>query len=126
MTRNQGYLRWATSFFSVALLLLLVYGCDQKKPLFNKVEAGDSGLDFVNSLETADSLSILDYLYFYNGGGLAIGDVNNDGLADIFFSSNLQSNQLFINKGGLEFENVSTAAGVEGKSSWNTGAVMAC
>ena len=59
--------------------------------------------DFINVVEDNEKVNILDYLYFYNGGGVAAGDINNDGLIDLFFVSNLEENKLYLNKGGLNF-----------------------
>ena len=70
-------------------------------------------------------MNILDYLYFYNGGGVALGDVNGDDLPDIFLSGNQVQNRLYLNRGDMKFEDVTEAAGVGGNSSWNTGSVMA-
>jgi len=86
--------------------------------------ASQSGITFQNTLTENNELNILDYLYFYNGGGLAMGDVNNDGLPDLYFSANQKTNKLYLNKGDLEFEDVTLKAGVAGNSSWNTGAIM--
>ncbi|HMB99975.1 MAG TPA: CRTAC1 family protein, partial [Flavobacteriaceae bacterium] len=66
----------------------------------------------------------LDYLYYYNGGGVAVGDINNDNLPDIFLSGNQVKNKLFLNKGNLKFEDISEKAQIQGNSSWNTGSVM--
>lgn len=109
------------------LPLILMYSCKQKgeKGLFELVPAEKSGLDFVNTVKDTDELSILDYLYFYNGGGVAVGDINADGLPDIYFTSNLGKNKLYLNKGNLKFEDITEKAGVEGNSDWNTGTVMA-
>ena len=79
---------------------------------------------FENTIKPSDELNILDYLYYYNGGGVALGDINNDGLLDIFLSANQEKNKLFINKGNLQFEDISLKANISGNSSWNTGAVM--
>jgi hypothetical protein len=89
------------------------------------VPASQSGLQFNNVLKDTTDQNILDYLYFYNGGGVAIGDINNDDLPDVFFTSNQNSNKLFLNKGNLQFEDVSSKAGIEGASTWNTGVSMA-
>ncbi|MDZ7613292.1 MAG: VCBS repeat-containing protein [Flavobacteriaceae bacterium] len=109
------------------LPLFLMYSCKQKgeKELFELVPAEQSGLDFVNAVKDTDELSILDYLYFYNGGGVAVGDINADGLPDIYFTSNLGKNKLYLNKGNLKFEDITEKAGVEGNADWNTGTVMA-
>lgn len=110
---------------SLSLLFLLVFGCGKKEgELFSNPSAEDTGVSFTNTLTESDDLNILDYLYFYNGGGVAIGDINNDGLPDIFFSGNQVKNALYLNKGGLKFEDISESAGIQGKSSWNTGTVM--
>lgn len=92
--------------------------------IFNSPTAKDTGIHFVNQLTETNDLNILDYLYFYNGGGVAIGDINNDGLQDIYFSGNQVKNKLYLNKGGLKFEDITDKAGVAGNSTWNTGAVM--
>lgn len=87
-----------------------------------------TGVQFVNNIpdETADGMNIIQYLYYYNGGGVATGDLNNDGLTDVFFTSNLEANQLYLNKGNLQFDNVSARAGIEGtKGTWNTGVTLA-
>ena len=84
----------------------------------------ETGINFTNTLTETNDLNILDYLYFYNGGGVAVGDINNDNLPDIFFSGNQVKNKLYLNKGNLKFKDISVAAGVEGNSTWNTGAVM--
>jgi enediyne biosynthesis protein E4 len=97
-----------------------------KKPgIFNSLPANKTGIDFINRIEDTDSLNILDYLYYYNGGGVAIADFNNDGLADIYFTSNRESNKLYLNKGNLQFEDITDKAGVGGKGNWKTGVTVA-
>jgi hypothetical protein len=107
--------------FSVLLFLL---ACNNKKPLFESSAPSKTSITFQNTLTESDDFNILDYLYFYNGGGVAIGDINNDGLPDIYFSGNQVKNKLYLNKGNLKFEDITEQAGVEGNSDWNTGAVM--
>ncbi|PWL40257.1 hypothetical protein DKG77_05395 [Flagellimonas aquimarina] len=112
-------------YISLSLLFLFVLGCGKKEgELFSNPSAKDTGVSFSNTLTESDDLNILDYLYFYNGGGTAIGDINNDGLQDIFFSGNQVKNALYLNKGDLKFEDISETAGIQGKSSWNTGTIM--
>jgi hypothetical protein len=107
------------------LVISILIGCRSKEgELFYNPTAKETGLSFENTLTETDDLNILDYLYFYNGGGVAVGDINNDGLTDIFFSGNMVKNKLYLNKGGLKFEDVTELAGVAGSSSWNTGSVM--
>ena len=81
---------------------------------------------FTNTLEKHKAFGILYYLYYYNGGGVAIGDINNDGLPDIYFTANSQGdNKLYLNKGNFEFEDITEKAGVAGTSDWCTGVTMA-
>lgn len=93
--------------------------------LFESLVADQTGVDFQNTLTETDSLNILEYLYFYNGGGVAIGDINDDGLQDIFFTSNQEANRLYLNQGGMKFLDISKKAGIEGNADWNTGVTMA-
>ncbi len=109
----------------ICVLILLFMGCKRGGDLFNNPSSTKTGIDFSNTITETDDLNILDYLYFYNGGGVAIGDINNDGLADIYLSGNQVKNKLYLNKGGLQFEDITEKAGVAGESSWNTGTTMA-
>lgn len=93
--------------------------------LFEKLPASKTHIDFSNQIKETPEFNILDYLYFYNGGGVASGDINNDGLVDLFFTSNQGKNKLYLNKGNMEFEDISAKAGVEGFSDWKTGVTMA-
>jgi hypothetical protein len=93
--------------------------------LFEKLPASKTHIDFTNQIKETPEFNILDYLYFYNGGGVASGDINNDGLVDLFFTSNQGKNKLYLNKGTMEFEDISVKAGVEGFSDWKTGVTMA-
>lgn len=110
-------------FFSLLILGLSIVSCKDEPELFLN-PSPETGVTFKNTLEATEDMNILDYLYFYNGGGLAIGDINNDGLPDIYFSGNQVKNQLYLNKGNLKFEDITEKAGVAGNSDWNTGAVM--
>jgi hypothetical protein len=105
-------------------LLLCLAACQKEGSLFSTPSSEETGIDFANTLTESDDLNILDYLYFYNGGGVSLGDINNDGLVDVFLSGNQVKNQLYLNKGDLTFENISEKAGIQGNSTWNTGAVM--
>lgn len=110
-------------FLAICVLICLA-ACQKEGSLFSTPSSEETGIDFINTLTESDDLNILDYLYFYNGGGVSLGDINNDGLVDIFLSGNQVKNQLYLNKGNLKFENISEKAGVLGNSTWNTGAIM--
>lgn len=93
--------------------------------LFERLPTATSGVDFKNTLEFEEAFNIYKYRNFYNGGGVALGDVNNDGLTDIYFSGNRVDNRLYLNRGDFNFEDVTEAAGVAGKAAWSTGITMA-
>src|SRR6218665_294739 len=86
--------------------------CNSNDKLFVSRDVNDTGIAFTNTITENDSVNVLDYYYCYNGGGVAAGDFNNDGLTDIFFGGNMVSSALYINKGKLSFEDVTTAAGL--------------
>lgn len=111
---------------SIVIASLLFWGCSKKEnQLFEKLSPEESKVQFVNQLDESKNISILDYLYYYNGGGVALGDINNDGLVDIYFTSSQGKNKLYLNKGGNTFEDISIKAGVEGESDWQTASIMA-
>lgn len=122
--KNQRYLHLMNKAIVLIVLGFVVFSCSKAPELFTNPETEKIGVSFQNTLTATEDMNILDYLYFYNGGGLAIGDINNDGLPDIYFSGNQVKNELYLNKGNLKFENITEAAGVAGNSDWNTGAVM--
>lgn len=106
--------------------MLLFTACKEKShPLFTVMDSRETGVDFVNNLNLTDTFNILDYLYYYNGGGVAVGDLDGDGLPDIYFSSNRGANKLYRNKGSLQFEEVTDSAGVAGIGNWKTGVTLA-
>lgn len=107
------------------LLLLSCKGKDVSDPFFFSVPTSHSSIAFENKLLESDDMNIIEYLYFYNGGGVAIGDINNDGLPDLYFSANQVENRLYLNKGNFQFEDITAKAGVAGEGNWKTGVTMA-
>ena len=115
-------------YLFAGILIGLSAACKNEKipeTLFKDVPSSQSNIDFENTQAYSDDFNIIEYLYFYNGGGVSIGDINNDGLADIYFTSNQQSNKLYLNKGNFEFEDITSRAGVAGVGNWKTGTTMA-
>ena len=111
--------------FVTLLILISFFSCQKKKEqafLFSRVE--NSGIDFNNAIYNTKDFNIFSYRNYYNGGGVGIGDINNDGLADVFFTANMGSNKLYLNKGDWQFDDISVNAGIEDKEQWSTGVVM--
>jgi len=116
------------------LLTVVFYSCNTDKnnnlstidteTLFTLLDAKETGIDFLNKVKNQKNFNIFKYRNFYNGGGVAIGDINNDGLADIYLTGNMVANKLYLNKGNLTFEDISVSAGIEGNKPWSTGVVM--
>lgn len=115
-----------TRILFAIFLLSSVKGISQQfRSAFEKVPSKKSGISFRNQLKEDQQNNILRYEYFYNGGGVAVGDLNNDSLDDIFFTGNMTGNKLYKNLGGLKFEDITKSAGVAGKDTWTTGVSMA-
>src|SRR5690606_9315510 len=118
-------------FVSIAFLIF-GFSCNQspktsektQPTLFTKLSAEQTGIDFVNEVEDQADFNIFRYRNFYNGGGVAIGDINNDGLPDIYFTANMRKNRLYLNKGNFVFEDITDKAGVGGTKPWVTGVMM--
>ena len=113
----------------LVVLLVVLYGgnafSQSAKPLFTSLSSKQTGIDFINEIKEDSSRNVLAYEYFYNGGGVAAGDINNDGLTDIFFTANVKSNQLYLNLGNFQFKDITKSAKVGGRKNWKTGVTMA-
>ncbi len=101
--------------------LTAIFSCknNEKKTLFQKMDT--TGIDFSNNIQNTTDFNIFTYRNFYNGGGVGIGDVNNDGLPDVFLTANMGSNKLYLNKGNFQFEDISKKAGIDKFDDWSTG-----
>src|SRR5882757_5955413 len=119
-------------FIAAILIIVSMISCGPKKknkeaaaPLFTRLSSDSTGITFRNDLrEEFDTYFDL-FAYVYNGGGVAVGDINNDGLPDIYFTGNEVENKLYLNKGDLKFEDITASAGVQGNGKWNNGVTMA-
>ena len=116
----------------LAVPLLVLNSCtkdrDETKtsqPLFELLSPRTTGVTFVNELPEKADFNILNYLYYYNGGGVAAGDIDGDGLPDLYFTSNLGPDRLYLNKGNYKFEDITERAGVAGPPGWTSGVTMA-
>ncbi|MEJ7768105.1 MAG: VCBS repeat-containing protein [Chitinophagaceae bacterium] len=122
---NFFYPWWLLTFF-------LIISCNNKRSqtandstqVFQLLAPEKTGIDFVNEVVDGENFNILTYRNFYNGGGVAIGDINNDSLPDIYFTANQQKNRLYLNKGHFVFEDITNKAGVGGNMAWSTGVTM--
>ena len=117
----------------ISCVIFLCYACEHKTPtideksstLFNKIAPNESGIYFANNIDVDVNTmyNVLAHKYYYRGAGVAVGDINNDGLQDVFFTSNSGANTLYLNKGSLKFQNISSTSGII-KTGWSTGVVM--
>ena len=117
-------LRFCRAYFMIGLIFMVA--CKQEpEKLFTALDKDRTGVNFRNVLFEDGPLNIANYIYFYNGGGVAVGDINNDGLPDILFTGNMVRNRLFLNKGDFHFEDITEKSGVAEKQGWCMGATMA-
>lgn len=126
---NKFFVLKKTKLLLILTTALLVgrEACAQTagKHLFTRMDEKQTGISFLNNVREDDSLNVMRYEYLYNGAGVGIADLNNDGLNDIFFSGNTSPNKLFLNKGNFQFEDVTRRAGVKGNGTWSTGVSIA-
>ncbi|WP_216848878.1 VCBS repeat-containing protein [Pedobacter sp. L105] len=119
-------------FLRYSVLAILLYGnsfmASAQQTLFQIVPSQQTNIHFNNAINENESLNVLSYEYFYNGGGVSVGDINNDGLEDLFFTGNMMPNKLYLNMGNMKFKDITKEAckGLEGRSGgWKTGVTMA-
>ncbi len=135
MTR-KGYYQGLSKFGIIGVYLLII-GCSKlnepssgeittdSTPLFTRLTPQQSGIDFVNNMPEDSLINYFTYPYIYMGGGVAVGDVNGDGLQDLYFTGNRVANRLYLNRGNLQFEDITEVAQVSGDDRWVTGVTMA-
>jgi hypothetical protein len=113
---------------AAVLCAIALAGCERApaaRPLFELLPADSTGITFANNLPERPDFNILNYLYYYDGGGVAVGDIDGDGLPDLYFTANLGANRLYRNKGNYRFEDITARAGVADSIGWKTGVTMA-
>jgi hypothetical protein len=116
--------------YATLLAILVLSACanpssdEGQNQVFRSLDAQKTGIAFSNDLQDTPAQNIIEYLYYYNGGGVAVGDINNDGLDDVYFCANQKEDKLYVNKGDLRFEDVSDKAGISAEKSWSTGVAM--
>lgn len=111
--------------YSVYMCLCLLFGCNSRDLLFEKIDATTSGITFENKIEETVDANYFQYMYMYIGGGVAAADFNNDGLEDLFFVSNTYDNKLYLNKGDMRFEDITQQAGITKRAGFDVGAAIA-
>jgi enediyne biosynthesis protein E4 len=120
-----------SGFTYIVLVAAIGYGCDESSystpanAQFVRMRAAETGIDFRNDIQDDSLFNEITYRNFYNGGGVAVGDINNDGLTDLFFTANQGANKLYLNKGGFRFEDITVQAGIIKNHKWSTGVTMA-
>ncbi|GAA4233912.1 VCBS repeat-containing protein [Postechiella marina] len=122
-------IKWNPIF--ILFLLGVLTSCNQKKKttnpttIFKELNLNNSNISFANTIIENDTLNYFNFPFLYLGSGVSTGDINNDGLTDLYFTGNLVSNKLYLNKGNLQFEDITESAGITGDSRWYSGTTMA-
>jgi len=126
MRLNNVQIRVVKNAVFIIAALICMVSCSNKpgnanKPVFQVMESTETGLNFNNKLTPTQEFNVFKYMYYYNGGGIGAGDFNNDGRIDVFFAGNQTSNRLFLNKGNLQFTDVTAEAKIPQDGGWSTG-----
>lgn len=124
MKKHKVFNKYIIIFLSC--LLVVLYGCNTSSPdtQFTNIDPLSIGIGFQNNIKETQQNNILKNEYTYNGGGVAVGDLNNDGLADVYFSGNSVSNKLYLNRGDWDFEDITASSRTGGRKDWSTGVAM--
>lgn len=117
-------MKYSLSIKSGFFLIGLIGFVSQVSAQFTLLNAKESGISFVNKLTETESKNVLAYEYFYNGGGVAAGDLNNDGLIDLYFTGNMVQDKIYLNLGHLQFKDITQQAGIEKATGWKTGVTL--
>jgi len=112
------------SFLFCSIILLLASCNDESLGKFVKLSKDHTGITFTNQIFESDSINIFDFANIYNGGGVGVGDFNNDGLQDIYFTGNMVANKLYLNKGDLKFQDITNESQTDGKGIWSRGVAV--
>ncbi|MEM9884625.1 MAG: VCBS repeat-containing protein [Bacteroidota bacterium] len=129
--KNEIYSTLLQLCFIILVGAMLFSSCNSENgtttstnTLFQLLDSKQTKITFTNAIQDQADFNILNYRNFYNGGGVAIGDINKDGLDDLYFTANQESNRLYLNKGDFQFEDITEQAGVGGEKAWSTGVTM--
>jgi enediyne biosynthesis protein E4 len=118
-----SFMKKILQFISL-FVFFAISSCQKNDKLFTLLSSNETGIEFENSLTEVADFNVIRYGYFYNGGGVAAADFNNDGLTDLYFTGNLKSNRLYLNKGDMKFDDITKTAGVAAEDGWNTGVTV--
>src|SRR5689334_11622347 len=110
----------------IVVLMCIAHTTVAQQSLFQLLPSKQTGISFRNDISEDENLNVLAYEYFYNGGGVAVSDLNGDGLQDLVFTANMKPNKVYLNLGGMKFKDITREAGLEGrKGAWKTGVTIA-